>query len=264
MFKAMAWGGLALGMACASAHAAVDAQLFDPPMHKQTLPLPPDPLNPQTKPTLSCFYYPHLMVKQVDLGEKGAAQLSVLLVPSGQGQPACRRENATDETVIAGWSGYFRGVRAGYVFLDGDDGWNGGGRFAVFGPYTRRIVFNDVAAQLHAVEVIRLPQPPDQRPSYENLLALRYRREYQAPCSLRANARQCWSLIRRATGLTQVTGPDCSASYLAQEKHAPPGRLAEVRADPSVIEYDVETVLDSQGVIRLVPVSSALVCRAAE
>lgn len=58
--------------------------------------------------------------------------------------------------------------------------------------------------------------------------------------------------------------PDCSAGYTTQEKAASAADLADVRANPSVIEYDVETALDDHGVIKVVPVSPALACYPAE
>ncbi|MBM7130312.1 hypothetical protein [Dyella mobilis] len=244
------------------AHAADKVQLFDPPLSEQHQPLPADPLNPQTKPALSCFYYPHLMVKQVDMGEVGAEQLSILFVENGKKPPACRRENARDEKVIGDWSGYFRGVRAEYVFFAGADGANGGTPFAVFNPEGEKL-FADTAVDMHSVKTMRPPQPLSQRPWYENPLELDYRRVYLAPCSMRSNAQTCWSEIRQATGLSQAA-PDCSAAYAAQEKTASAGQLAELRADPSVVEYEVHAVLDGRGVIQVTPVSPALACYPAE
>lgn len=254
--------GLMLASIGAVAHATDGVQLFDPPLSERHVPLPPDPLNPQAKPMLSCFYYPHLMVKQVDLGEKGADELSLLFLDEGQQRPDCRRENAKDTRVITGWGGYFRGVRAGYVFFDGDDGWNGGLPFAIFHMDGEKL-FNDVAVNLHSAKAMHSPQPLSQRPWYENPLTLRYRRVYLAPCSMRTNAQACWSEIRQATGLSRQM-PDCSAGYTTQEKAASAADLADVRANPSVIEYDVETALDDHGVIKVVPVSPALACYPAE
>src|SRR5690242_8062262 len=73
---------------------AAAADFFDKPSNLVRLPLPADPDNPQAKPELSCAYYPRFMVKEVDLGEKGAEQLSIFPVAADQPAPACRRENA--------------------------------------------------------------------------------------------------------------------------------------------------------------------------
>lgn len=254
--------GLALVGMAGMVQAASSTQLFDPALGKQDQPLPADPANPQAKPTLSCFYYPHLLVKQVDLGEVGAEQLSVLFLGEGKPPPACQRENARGEQVIAGWNGYFRGVRAGYVFFDGADGWNGGTPFAVFSPQGEKL-FSDTAIQLHSIRAMHRPQPSSQRPWYENPLVLHYRRVYLAPCSMRVDAQACWGQIRQATGLSGQV-PDCSSGYAVQEKQAPAAQLAGVRANPNVIEYEVEAVLDGRGVIRIEPISPALACYPAE
>jgi hypothetical protein len=257
MDKAMQWGVL-LALCCAPAMAA--DPLFDRPLREKHVPLPSDPLNPQLKARLSCFYYPHLMVKQVDLGEKGADQLSMTYVGKGQAEPACRRARGKDEKIVSGWGGYFRGVRGSYVFFDADDGSGGGLGFAVFNAGDEQKLFTDIAAELHAVALSGPVQDPDARPWYENPLVLRYRRVYQAPCSLRADAQGCWATIKSATGLAQAAPPDCAAAYAASESSTDKEQLAMMRADPSMIEYEVEAVLDGHGVIRLSPAGAAMAC----
>ena len=133
-------------LACPS-RARASAGLFDAPTKSVRLPLPSDPANPQAKAQLSCFYYPHFMVKQVDLGELGAQQLSMVAIASGQKRPGCKRENSPDEKVISSddWSGYFWGVKGGYVFFSAEDGWNSGMGFAVFTAAETKKIFEDVA-----------------------------------------------------------------------------------------------------------------------
>ncbi len=252
-----------LGLAISPAWAAETSGLFDRPLRELHLPLPPDPDNPQAKTQLSCYYYPHLMIKQVDLGGDGADQLSMSFVPKGQAAPACRRENGKDEKIVAAWSGYFQGVKGDYVFFSGE-GANGGEGLAVFGSAETTPLFTDLTTKLQAVTLTGPVQDIDQRPWYENPLLLRYRRVYLAPCSMRADAAHCWIRIRQVTGLAQASPPNCDAAYEAMEKHAPQEQLAGVRADPSVIEYEVEAVLDGSGVKRIVPVSAALKCGPAE
>ena len=259
------WSGmLLLGLVCSSVWAATPSLLFDKPLHEKQLPLPPDPGNPQSKPMLSCFYFPHLLVKQIDMGEVGAAQLSMTFVPKGQQEPACRRENAKDEKVINTWDGYFKGVKGGYVFFDASDGSEGGQGFAIFSADGNDKLFDDLAGDVHSIELMAPVQDVDQRPSYENPLKLRYQRLYLAPCSLRSDEKTCWGLIRQATGLTEKSPPDCSASYQAAEKQTSPEQLKATMADPSVIRYEVEVVLDGRGVIRVTHASKATGCYAAE
>jgi hypothetical protein len=49
--------------------------VFDKALAVKRVPLKPDPLNPSAKAVLQCAYYTGFMVKQIDLGEKGADQL---------------------------------------------------------------------------------------------------------------------------------------------------------------------------------------------
>lgn len=243
-------GGLLLGPAFALATAPVSTSLFDKPLQEKHVPLPKDPDNPQSRPMLSCFYYPHFMVKQVDLGEEGAEQLSILPLSKGQAEPSCRRANAKDEMVIdsRAWSGYFKGVMGNFVFFDADDGVNGGSGFAVFSGADGGKIFEDIAkSDLRSVALVA---PGPQRGPNSNspsAIQLRYRRVYQAPCSLRAAEQNCWASIRQLTGLTDASPPHCAA------------------ADPSVLTYDVEAVLDSRDTtVRVTAASKVMECYAAD
>lgn len=238
----------ALAVAPAVAFAQTPAQLFDKPSAEKVLPLKPAPLNPQTKPNVSCFYYPGFMVKQIDMGEKGAAQLSIVPV-TGTANPDCGEANTSAEKVIDSndWSGYFRGVKGNHIFFDADDGVNGGVGFAIFNPGGKKL-FKDVAADLHTLEVT--PKG----------LALSYRRVYSAPCSLVADAAGCWEKVKAETGLA-ASPADCAAAYEAERKAY--GNSAEqMAADPSVVEYDVETTLED-GQAKIKPVVGKVVCRPA-
>ncbi|MFC4761825.1 hypothetical protein [Dyella koreensis] len=237
--------------------------MFDQPLREQHLTLPPNPAdpNPSAHPKVSCYYYPDLMVKEVDLeGLKGAGQLSMVTLRKGQAEPACRRENIDGETVIRDWSGYFRGVRQGYVFFDGSDGANGGRPFAVYDSAGDGKIFSDVAAPLLSVKPLLPPRDPELRPWYYHPLTLTYRKFYVAPCSMRSDATHCWAMIKQATGLTKATMPDCDAAYGVEEKGLSAEQREDLRSDPSVITYVVEAVIDGQGVAHITPQSSALKC----
>ncbi|PLK50641.1 hypothetical protein [Uliginosibacterium sp. TH139] len=249
-----------------SAHAQDAQPLFDQPIQEQHLRLPPDPLNPHTKPEVACFHYPGLMIKQVDLGEKGAARLAIIPVPPDKKAPPCTRQKARGERVVdsTDWAGYFEGVKAPFVFFTSDDGRNDGQGFAVFTQEGRKI-FADLSSGLHRIELLSPPQRPEDRPWHSSLLKLRYERIHLASCSLRAAPEACWQTIRQATGLSASQPPDCSASYEAEEKRVPAGLREQVAADPSVIAYEVEVVLDDGGTVqRVTPVSDARGCWAAQ
>lgn len=244
--------------------AAEAPRLFDKASREQhiTPPLSPADSSQEGQSKVSCWYYPGLMIKEVSLdGTKGAAQLSMIHIAKGGVNPVCRRENVDDEYVVdaKSWSGHFRGVRQGYVFFSGDDGVNGGEGFAVYDDSNTK-VFTDVADAISSLDPMLPPRDPDLRPWCYSPLVLNYRKVYVAPCSMRSEPARCWALIRRATGLTQSTAPDCDAAYKAVEMTTPPDGLDSLRKDPSVIVYAVEAVIDGQGVARLTPKSPVLKC----
>ena len=61
------------------------------------------------------------MVKEIDTAEVGDDQISVLPLKSPTERPACQAANAPGEKIVPNdtWSGYFLGVKAGYLFLSG-------------------------------------------------------------------------------------------------------------------------------------------------
>jgi hypothetical protein len=211
--------------------AAKDAPgVFDKPAEVVKIPLAPDPLNPQAKPMLSCFYFRGFAVKQIDRGEVGAERLSLLPIAAGE-KPACAEDKAANEIVVDGveWSGYFKGVKGDYVFFDAADGWNSGVGFAIFAASGKKLL-EDVGMGFRAIELA------------DATIALKYRRVYGAKCSLFADPPGCWSAIRQETGLTQPSPPDCAAAYKSEQKRTP-ASAQEVAADPTVIFYEVDTVL---------------------
>jgi hypothetical protein len=252
---------LLLGSACSRQlrKESKDSSLpFDKALDEKHVPLPPNQESSR-KPELSCYYYAGFMVKEVDLGEKGAEQLSIIHMPRGRERPSCQRENVEGEVIIEDWGGYFMGVKGKYVFFDGDDGWNDNSRgFAIFeGPedwQAGRLLFWDHAEGDPSVNLIH------------DGVSLRYKKVYEAPCSLRADLQGCWNTIKQATGLTAKSPPDCSASYEQEEKRMSynPELAKEVAQDPSVVDYEVEVVLAGSQVLRITPVSEAMTCTAAE
>ncbi|MFY9639444.1 MAG: hypothetical protein WCD20_02315 [Rhodomicrobium sp.] len=209
------------------------AGLFDKPAKVTKVPLAADPQNPQSKPMLSCFYFANFAVKQIDRGEVGAEQLSV--VPLGGAEPyQCREANIAGEKVVdvKEWSGYFKGVKGNYVFFDADDGLNGGLGFAVFDASDGKKLFEDTTKGLHAIKLTPAG------------MVLKYTRVYAPGCSLFADAAGCWAKVKQGTGLTQASPPDCAAAYKAEEKRMK-GSSHSAASVPSVVQYEVETVLNS-------------------
>jgi hypothetical protein len=233
-------------------------QLFDKPLHKQTLPVPANP-EKHGKGTLTCFYYPYLMIKEAIYDDHvGAGLLSITYLRKGKAPPSCQFDRAEDEGLIQDWGGNFLGVKGGYVFFSGAGCCSGSGSpFAVY--KNRRRVFAD-SGVLHSIELSKPVHDPDNGHWYTNPLLLRYHRSYLAPCSMRADEKACWSAIQRVTGLTQAAPPDCGAAYEIYEKGASPSEVAPIRYGPSYIDYDVETTLDDQSIIRVTPIGSVGKC----
>jgi hypothetical protein len=242
--------GAALASLASPALAAAPSP-FDKPVKVLRVPLPPDPDNLGTRLRVSCFYFTRFVVKEVDFGEVGAQQLSIIPAPGGPGKIACRQANIPGERVVAvkDWSGYFDGAKGDYVVFRADDGSNGGMGFAVYDARTGKKLFDDVVqTQIQAMT----PTPSG--------LTLSYRRVYLAKCSLNAGGAGCWGQIKRATGLTAVTPPDCNAAYAREAKRTP--KLAQsVRSTPTVIAYPVLVVILG-GAGKITPVSGpAATCR---
>jgi hypothetical protein len=224
---------------------------YDVPLKTVRVALPRDKDNPQAKPNVTCVYLRGFMVKQVDLGEVDAEQLSITPAPAGK-LPACQRANGPSERVVSpdAWSGYFEGARGGYVVFSAGDGWNGGMGFAVIDAGSGRKLFDDA----YKTRMAGVSADPSS-------LTLAYRRVYAAKCSLQADAAGCWRQIKQATGLSGMA-PDCSAAYVREARRTP--KFArEVKADPTVVDYDVTVRIDAKGgVIR--PRGAAAACRPAE
>ena len=226
--------------------------LFDQPVKVVRVPLPADPENPQAKARVSCFYFPHFMVKEIDLGEKGSEQLSLVPLAGAQDKAGCRRENSPSEKVLADWDGYFEGVKGGYVFFTADDGWNDGMGFAIFSGADGTKLFEDVTKKgLRAIAAT---------PSG---LSLRYERVFGASCSLADDKAGCWEKIKQDTSLAGASPPDCIAAYRREQKRVPEFAQQTLK-DPTIIDYEVTVAIEGAA-STIAPVSGkALRCRPAE
>jgi len=231
----------------AAAVAGTSAGVFDKPVNKQVVKLPADPDNPDNKPARTCAYYPGFVVKQVDLGEVGASELSITAVQGAA--PQCTAKIAHEVKLDAeNWSGYFQGAKGDFVFFDGDDGWNGGMPFAVFSAKSGKKLFDDVRKG-DTYSAIALDN---------GALVVRYRRVWPSPCSLMADAKGCWSQIVKATGLPESKRPDCTAAYRAEMKRTP--KFAKQVPDlHTVIAYDAEARF-AAGKLAITPKAGPVAC----
>lgn len=247
--------GVFLLIAASIAHAGS----FDKPVLKKTIDIGPARYNPGTHGKVNCYFFPDFMVKEVDMGEKGAERLAI--VPTGKSKVRdCSRLREPGEKVINpdDWSGYFMGVKGDLVFFSADDGWNGGMGFAIFDSKTGKKLWDDVA--LGGIELAERA---------EKTVALRYTRIVDGGCIVPKDATGCWQKVSTKLGLTGAAAPDCNAGYEKSAQEMAKGRceaqnnksdqclakeikLARQQAGdaPSVVSYAVEVSLGAEPVVK--------------
>ena len=244
--------------------------LYDQPLEIRHVSLKPDPVNPQAKREVSCFTYPHFVVKQVDFGEVGADRLSITPAAPGKTVP-CRQAKERNEYVIPSdsWSGYFRGVKSDYAFFDAADGTNGGLGFMVLRVSGRKKLFEDTAEKgIQSLEI------------KDGTLKLRYQRVFASGCSVVTGGPACRDSIAKDTGVASGSLSSCVDGYQAAKEE-----MAKMRCDfqlskddacvkeelkrineqkwddaPTVIVYEVEAGLGRAPPV-IKPLSDALACR---
>ncbi|RKE85121.1 MliC family protein [Rhizobium sp. AG855] len=198
------------------------------------------------KGKLTCLRYPNFALKQLDLGEKGAAGL---YIASSEGP--CQLNPTLDRKINDDIAGYLWGAVGPYAFFRGADGWNGGMPFVVYDARSgARLTEDVVAGEFSALTLVG------------DELTLRYRRTFGAECSLLADPEGCGKKIRQALGLAPDRAmPDCQAAY-KPAIDADPNAAKDIQAWPSVVDYPVERKLSATGT-SFVAVEGELTCRPA-
>lgn len=239
-------------------------QGFERPLQEQHIPLLGDPANPQAKAELRCFSYPLLMIKELDRGEIGA-ELSLVSYAPDKAAPLCETQAAQGEIAVQddlqglGSLGYFQGKIGEYLIFSAAEDWQGATGLWVYSPKGNKL-FADLTYtdQAHIQLLPQAAHTPATAP-----LSLRYPRVFQAQCSLFADPAGCWKSIQQATGI-QGQAPDCRASYKQMLSSQPADLRRKSAHVPSIIEYDIEVIIDRTVVSRLMPVSHAKHCWAPE
>ena len=243
------------------------ADSFDKPLAKKTVDLGPSRSTPKTHAKVTCYFFASFMVKEVNLGEKGADRLSIVPIAKGASS-ACTRLRGKSEKVIdpKEWAGYFKGVKNDFIFFDADDGVNGGVGFAVYDARTATKIFEDSASG-----PLEFSTSPDQQ------LSLRYTRVLDGECSVPKEKASCWERIKQKIGSEDVPTPDCEKGYEESAQNMAKGRcdaqnskeadclakeLKLVREQwsdaSSIISYPVVVVLGPNPVVK--PVAGAVKC----
>src|SRR5262249_36509047 len=251
---------------------------FDKPVSKRTVDLGGSSSSQQAHAKVTCYFFPAFMVKELDLGEKGASRLAI--VPSSKRNPApCSRLRDQTEKVVNpdDWSGYFKGVKGNLVFFDADDGVNGGMGFAVYDAKSGRKIFDDTAfgelnfADNNGAQIG--PQP--------KAVALQSARVVDGGCAVPKDPSSCWDKIRTKFNLGDAAAPDCKAGYEQSAQELAKGRCQAKNANNaqcvakeialarqqtgaanSVIVYPVETVLAASATVK--PAAGDLRCHPAD
>jgi hypothetical protein len=233
-------------------------ETFDKPVRRQRVNLPAAADPPGNRARVTCYFFPTFMVKEVDMGEVGAERLAILPVtPQNTGK--CTRSRSKEELVIPikEWSGYFMGVKNGYVFFSADDRVNSAGPFAIFDSRTGKKLFEDSAKAN-----INFATRPDQT------VAMQYVRVITDGCFILKDA-TCWQRMAAKYGLDSAAAPDCKKGYEASAEEMAKGRcqgkkgplavcvekerplaLQQVLESPSVISYPVEVELSAMPTVK--------------
>ena len=196
------------------------------------------------KGKLTCLRYPNFALKELDLGEKGAAGI---YIASSEGP--CQLNPTLDRKIEDDKAGYLWGAVGPYAFFRGADGLNGGLPFVVYDARTgARLIEDLIAGEFAALSLVGEEH------------TLRYRRTYAAACSLLAAPESCAATIRQELGLAADRPmPDCRPAY-QPAIDADPDAAKEIEAWPSVIDYPVERTLSTSG-SSFVAVDGDLTCR---
>lgn len=211
------------------------AESFDKPLAKKTIDLGLSQSSPKTHAKVTCYFYSGFMVKEVDLGEKGADRLSIL--PIAKGAPlTCTRARGKSEKVIdpKEWSGYFKGAKNNFVFFDADDGVNGGLGFAVYDARTVAKVFEDSASG--PIEFLTSADQP---------LSMQYVRVLDGECAVPRDKVSCWESIKKKIGSDDFPMPDCEKGYEENAQNLAKGRCdAQSPREPDCLNKELKLVRD--------------------
>lgn len=228
---------------------------FDEPVFKKTVDLGPARYSPGAHAKVTCYFFHAFMIKEIDLGEKGAERLAIVPGAKNKMHTCSRmREDGEKDINPDDWTGYFKGVRGSLVFFDADDGVNGGMGFAVFDAKTGKKLWDDVA--LGDLEI-------DGNADKE--VFLRYTRVVDGGCIIPKEQSACWEKIKSKFSLGDANAPDCKAGYEKSALDMAKGRcqaqsndsetcldkellLARQQANesPSVVSYAVKVSLTAQ------------------
>lgn len=189
---------------------------------------------------LVCTFYRDLMIRESGTDTPAPNAAVVIPLSTAQARPACDATHRDNEVALKTEGFSFIGRKDQFLLFSATDP-NGAVPFMVIDAGRGRVVFEDGTPADRGLQAITVDH---------GNLHLRYRRAFNAPCSIMQNTTACWAQLIAAGKLPHsmeqsVPSPQlCAASYKADK--APPD-------DPSIIAYDVETVVDSAGQAQVTP-----------
>lgn len=210
---------LLLGLTATALSNATSADSFDVPLKKKVVDLGLSENNPpgghSMRVKLSCFFYRSFAVKEYNNeGEKGAQWVAIIPIEKGEA-PSCTRTHASGERVFKWpeWSGYFNGVKGNLVFLNDDDGSNGGVPFTVYDFRTGKKIFRDSAYDSNMWTKTVASSPFNHlmfSGVHDSDLTMTYLRVVEAGCDLHSEKAACWEKVRKKLELKDAQMPVCT------------------------------------------------------
>jgi len=228
---------------------------FEKAAETSTVKLGPSDAAPPAEKEVRCFYFPRLMVKELDEREIGDTQISYMIGGPGQQIPECTDKPIAGERKLHTEESYFLGVAADRLFLIDADGANGTIGFRVYDPQSSRELFRDT---------IKLDSRLREVADEGGKLHLAYTRAVTGPCSVLTGGDKCWQAIRAKLQMPESPAPDCRSGYEAALRRAAEEACREQGGDkdsclkresddrgtgwnaaPTVVSYDVDVTLGS-------------------
>jgi hypothetical protein len=198
----------------------------------------------QLAQTYICRRFPGFVLKSVRWEDRTTFD-DHFVQPYRREAPSCRPEAPwTPSSVIGSVSGVLgRFIVRESVYQDRDD----------IGVY-------DTATGQDVLTATATAAPESMRLTGDGFV-LRFRRVYEAPCSLYyGTATACWAEVRAATGLTEAMLPDCAARYeMVGKKWSIPAE--KMRTHRSQLFYAVEACY-SGGKLTYAALPGEALCRA--
>jgi hypothetical protein len=231
---------LLLGLTVMAFASTAFADSFDVPLKKKVVDFGLSGNNPpgghSMRVKLFCFFYPSFVVKEYNNeGEKGAQWVAIVPIQEGTA-PTCARSHVTGERIFKWpeWSGYFNGVKGNLVFLNADDGSNGGMPFIVYDFKSGKKIFEDSAYD-SSMWTKKVTSSPFNHlifsGDHDNNLTMTYLRVVEADCDLHSEKTACWEKVKKKLELKDAQMPVCTGYENISSRYA------------SAVAYPVQVLL---------------------